>query len=79
MPSLLSGRYSAVKVRKKLYVTGHAVVAVDRVAVEARRGGRRERRRVGAEQPRQLPELALREVRIFLTYLFLGAFLLPMA
>ena len=43
----------------------HAVVAVDRVAVEARQGGRRERRRVGAEQPQQLPELALREVRVF--------------
>lgn len=44
---------------------GHAVVAVGRVAVGARRGGRGERRRVGAEQPRQLPELALREVRFF--------------
>ena len=44
---------------------GHAVVAVGRVAVGARRGGRGERRRVGAEQPRQLPELALREARVF--------------
>lgn len=42
----------------------HAVAAVDRVAVEARQGGRGERRHVGAEQPRQLPELALREVRV---------------
>lgn len=41
----------------------HAVVAVNRVAVEARQGGRRERRHVGAERPQQLPELALREVR----------------
>ncbi len=41
------------------------MVAVDRVAVEARQGGRGERRRAGAEQPRQLPELALREVRVF--------------
>lgn len=44
---------------------GHAVVAVGRVAVGARRGGRGERRRVGAGQPRQLPELALREARVF--------------
>lgn len=44
---------------------GHAVVAIGRVAVGARRGGRGERRRVGAGQPRQLPELALREVRVF--------------
>ena len=35
------------------------VVAVDRVAVEARQGGRRERRHVGAEESQQLPELAL--------------------
>lgn len=32
MPSLLSGRYSAVKVRKKLYVT-HFAAACDNVAV----------------------------------------------
>lgn len=54
------------------------VVAVDRVAVEARQGGRRERRHVGAEQPRQLPELALREVRVY-DVLVLSAFLLLIA
>lgn len=54
------------------------VVAVERVAVEARQGGRRERRHVGAEQPRQLPELALREVRVC-DVLVLSAFLLLIA
>lgn len=41
----------------------HAVVPVHGVAVQARQLGGSERRHVGAEEPQQLPELTLREVR----------------